>query len=39
MFTFARGIFHLRFSVVSSQETWTAPFKFSIEGASKGYFF
>jgi hypothetical protein len=28
MFTFARGIFHSRFSVASSQGTRTAPFKF-----------
>ena len=33
MFTFARAIFHLRFSVASSRGTRTAPFKFSFEGA------
>jgi hypothetical protein len=33
MFTFARGIFHLRFSVASSRGTRTSPFKFSFEGA------
>jgi hypothetical protein len=38
MFIFARAIFHLRFSAASSRGTRAAPFKFAVQGASKGFF-